>query len=191
LAKEYLDSSLIIGKAISERERIRSAYGDLAVLDSATGNYKTAYEDYKMYILYSDSLINDANNKKIIQAQMSYDYNRKTDSTKAAQDKLNLIEAKERQHGKVLLNSFIGGFAIMLVLALLIFRGYRQKQKAYKIITRQKELVEGKNKEILDSITYAKRLQEAILPPISLIKKVLPESFVLYRPKDIVAGDFY
>jgi serine phosphatase RsbU (regulator of sigma subunit) len=51
--------------------------------------------------------------------------------------------------------------------------------------------VEGKNKEILDSINYAKRLQEAILPPISLIKKIFPESFVLYRPKDIVAGDFY
>jgi serine phosphatase RsbU (regulator of sigma subunit) len=127
----------------------------------------------------------------MIQAQMNYDFNRKTDSTKAAQDQLNLIEAKERQHEKVLLNSFIGGFAIMLVLALFIFRGYRQKQKAYKIITRQKELVEGKNKEILDSITYAKRLQEAILPPIGLIKKALPESFVLYRPKDIVAGDFY
>src|SRR6202008_2805042 len=50
---------------------------------------------------------------------------------------------------------------------------------------------EEKNHEILDSITYAKRLQNAILPPLNTIKHYLPESFVLYKPKDIVAGDFY
>lgn len=48
-----------------------------------------------------------------------------------------------------------------------------------------------KNKDIMDSINYAKRLQEAILPPVSEIKEYLPDSFVLYKPKDIVAGDFY
>jgi PAS domain S-box-containing protein len=48
-----------------------------------------------------------------------------------------------------------------------------------------------KNKEILDSINYAKRLQEAILPTTSTMRKHLPNSFVLYKPKDIVAGDFY
>jgi serine phosphatase RsbU (regulator of sigma subunit) len=53
------------------------------------------------------------------------------------------------------------------------------------------DLIEEKNKDILDSINYAKRLQDAILPPLSLVKQHLPESFVLYKPKDIVAGDFY
>ena len=55
----------------------------------------------------------------------------------------------------------------------------------------QKELVEEKNKDILDSINYAKRLQDAILPPLSSIRQYLPGSFLLYKPKDIVAGDFY
>ena len=53
------------------------------------------------------------------------------------------------------------------------------------------EEIEEKNKEVLDSITYAKRLQDAILPPLGLLKQYLPESFLLYKPKDIVAGDFY
>ena len=48
-----------------------------------------------------------------------------------------------------------------------------------------------KNKEIMDSINYAKRIQEAILPPDKVVKKYLVNSFVLYIPKDIVAGDFY
>ena len=65
-------------------------------------------------------------------------------------------------------------------------------------VVRQKEEIEIKNSElevlfkhVTDSIRYAKRIQEAILPPESLIKRVLPNSFVLYRPKDIVSGDFY
>lgn len=65
-------------------------------------------------------------------------------------------------------------------------------------VVRQKEEIEGKNseleilyKQVTDSIHYAKRIQEAILPPNSFISQVLPNSFVLYKPKDIVSGDFY
>jgi len=61
-------------------------------------------------------------------------------------------------------------------------------------ITALKQIEEDlrqRNKDIVSSITYAKRLQDAILPPVSSIQKHLPESFVLYKPKDIVAGDFY
>jgi serine phosphatase RsbU (regulator of sigma subunit) len=55
----------------------------------------------------------------------------------------------------------------------------------------EKEKVQDKNREILDSISYAQRIQSSILPPDRFIKQHLPDSFVLYRPKDIVAGDFY
>ncbi len=58
-------------------------------------------------------------------------------------------------------------------------------------ITLQKEIIESKNKEILDSIHYAKRLQAAILPPERVMKELFPQSFTLFLPKDIVAGDFY
>ncbi len=65
-------------------------------------------------------------------------------------------------------------------------------------VVHQKEEIEAKNgelevlyKHVTDSIKYAKRIQEAILPPESLVKEILPNSFVLYKPKDIVSGDFY
>ncbi|NOQ25198.1 MAG: SpoIIE family protein phosphatase [Bacteroidales bacterium] len=58
-------------------------------------------------------------------------------------------------------------------------------------VVRQKEVIEIKNKHIMDSIKYAKRIQNAILPPDSYVKKLLPKSFILYKPKDIVSGDFY
>ena len=58
-------------------------------------------------------------------------------------------------------------------------------------IERQREKVEELYKDVTDSIKYAKRLQDSILPPDKIIKNILPNSFVLFKPKDIVSGDFY
>ncbi|MGQ0829195.1 MAG: GAF domain-containing protein [Bacteroidota bacterium] len=55
----------------------------------------------------------------------------------------------------------------------------------------QHEIISEKNKHITDSINYAKRIQDAILPSSDVIKNILPESFILFKPKDIVSGDFY
>lgn len=63
----------------------------------------------------------------------------------------------------------------------------RQKEE----ITEQNQKLEKIYKHVTDSIHYAKRIQNSILPPLSLIQKSLPQTFVLYKPKDIVSGDFY
>ncbi len=60
-----------------------------------------------------------------------------------------------------------------------------------KEVAHQKEEIEHKNQEITDSINYAKRIQQAILPPMPEIKKAWEDIFVFYQPKDIVSGDFY
>lgn len=67
----------------------------------------------------------------------------------------------------------------------------REIVKQKEEIEEQKEMVEEKNQEIMDSIVYAQRLQEAILPPSKLVEEWLPDSYVLFKPKDIVSGDFY
>ena len=64
-------------------------------------------------------------------------------------------------------------------------------QDRTKEIMMQKQIIEEKSKNITDSINYAKKIQQAILPPTETIYKTLPDSFVLYKPKDIVSGDFY
>ncbi len=58
-------------------------------------------------------------------------------------------------------------------------------------ITIQKELIEDKNKELTDSIYYAQRIQQSILPNETEIAEGLPQHFILFKPKDIVSGDFY
>lgn len=62
---------------------------------------------------------------------------------------------------------------------------------AYKEISNQNELIKEKNQKITASINYAKRIQNAILPSIDLIQGSIPDSFVLFQPRDIVSGDFY
>lgn len=97
----------------------------------------------------------------------------------------------EIQKQKQQKNYFIIGLIIILGFAGFIFRSLRQRNKQNKIITEQKVVVEEKQKEILDSIEYALRIQTAILPPQKVVKQYLENSFILYKPKDIVAGDFY
>lgn len=67
----------------------------------------------------------------------------------------------------------------------------KEKEIAAKEIEKQREELMVKNRSITDSIIYAQRIQQALLPSNEMFKKVLPDSFILYKPKDIVSGDFY
>lgn len=128
------------------------------------------------------------------------------------EERKELAYQQENEKQKMYTYTGIGLALIMLFLFVVMFRSYRAKKKANIVledknelisrqkeevensklhIEEQKEIIEEKNKDITDSIRYAQRIQEAMLPSNSLIKKYFPESFVLYLPKDIVAGDFY
>jgi hypothetical protein len=99
----------------------------------------------------------------------------------------------------------VAAFLLVLVLTLLVIRGYNRTRRAYALlekqnqqilqqkeeISSQRDKIEIQRNEITDSIKYSKRIQTAVLPPDSLIKSFLPESFVFFRPKDIISGDFY
>ena len=84
---------------------------------------------------------------------------------------------------------FIILFAVTSTLfGIIIIRNIR---KHNIILKKVNALIEEKNKDLIDSITYSKRIQNTILPKQEVISKTLPQSFVLYKPKDIVSGDFY
>ncbi len=78
------------------------------------------------------------------------------------------------------------------VAALVLYiRDIRERIRLESKILEQLRIIEHKNKEIVDSITYTQRLQNSSLPSEGAVQQVFPESFVLYLPKDIIAGDFY
>lgn len=198
LAGKYLDSAVISAIKLQDKDVLKGAYAAKVDMDSATGNYAAAYNDYKMHISYSDSLKNDQNTKKLVQEQMQYTFDKKLSEQKAEQDKKDALAEQDRKKQMIIRNFFIAGFLLVLALAFFILRGYSQKKKTNEIITRQKqeveiqkELVEEKQKEIVDSIQYARRIQNALLASDDLLHTNLHEFFVLHKPKDIVSGDFY
>ncbi len=191
LAFNYCDSSLRLSKEIGFPEDIRNAEYLFSKIDSARGNLLGALQHYKQYVFYTDSLSNEESRSAALKKQLQYEYEKKEATTEAEHEKqaaIALAENRRQQLFVWLLFAIIIGIGTV---AFVSFRSLRITKRQKVIIEHKSKVIEKKQQEMIDSITYAKRLQEAILPPISLIKTHLPNSFVLYKPKDIVAGDFY
>lgn len=82
---------------------------------------------------------------------------------------------------------------ILVIVFLMIFsiRSNRMVKDANFKLAEQNIIIAKKNHEITDSINYAERIQRSILPPLVEVTTALPKSFILFKPKDIVSGDFY
>jgi len=128
---------------------------------------------FKKYIALRDTIFSEENKKQLIQKEMNYDFEKKEAVTKAEQEKKDAIAKEELKQKELQRNYFIIGFGLVGLLAIFIFRSYRQKQKANILITEQKRLVDEHQKEILDSIRYAKRIQSALLPSEKYVRKNL------------------
>lgn len=88
-------------------------------------------------------------------------------------------------------NFFFITFGLIGLVSIVTFSRFRVKKKAAKELEHKNRVIEEKNKDIVDSINYARRIQEALLPEESEFKRSFSDSFVLLKPKDIVSGDFY
>jgi serine phosphatase RsbU (regulator of sigma subunit) len=185
----------------SEREATSVLYDTYKEM----GNTTKALENYERFIVLRDSISKEDNQKEITNKELEYQYEKKAaaDSVKNEEErkvKDALIKAKNAQieQDKTQKWTLYGGVFLLIVFGGIMYNRFRIISKQKNIIEIknketevQKTIIEEKQKEILSSISYAKRLQEAILPPQSLIKQYLPNSFFFYKPKDIVAGDFY
>ena len=113
---------------------------------------------------------------------MQYDFDKKESLQKAEQEKINLTNEGEKRQQKIILWFTVFGLGVVLVVAIFIFRSLRINKKKNRIISAQKELVEKqklvveeKQKEILDSIYYARRIQKALITNERTIFKYLKQ----------------
>lgn len=198
LAKEYAEKSLKLSRELGFPKPISESSKLLSDIAKKEGRYKEGWQHFETFIKMRDSIRSQETEKSLVEQEMKYEYEKLAlkDSLEDAQlqavkdlkIKEQTAKIKQEQTQKYAL---IGGLVLMLVLVIIAIKGYQQKKRDNLLINEQKQEVEEKNKEITDSITYAKRIQEAILPPRSELNQHLKNGFVLYKPKDIVAGDFY
>lgn len=200
--------SLEVKKMAMEGEDIATISGTNRLLADAyykVGNLKAAYECLNDYEKTKDTITNLLNLGDIarLEAKMEFDKKNEADSIRNAEaqhlkDVEILAKSAQIEKDRIQKIALYGGILFMIISGGIMYNRFRFIRKQKNIIEKQsketeeqKIIIEEKQKEILSSISYAKRLQEAILPPKNAISNLLPQSFILYKPKDIVAGDFY
>ncbi len=177
-------------------DSIKATYGRMDTYLAASrayegiGDYEIAMANLKDYVKLSDE------KNKESRARISQELAAKYESEKKEHENLilkneNLLQEtqiEEEERNIMFMSIGIGVIILVMIVIILMLRKVKQAKQDVEV---QKSVVENKNQEITDSIEYAKRLQEAILPSEESINQGLSENFVLYIPKDIVAGDFY
>ncbi len=212
-AEEYLKKSIVLQDSLGFLDDLRQTEENLSQLYDTIGQYKDALIYYKKAIALKDTIFSQENRKQLVRKEMNYEFDKKETAAKAEQDKKDAVGEAESKKQKIILGSTGFGLLLVIVFAGFVFRSLRITRKQKNIIElqknevsaqkdiaedlrdlseKQKHIVEEKQKEIIQSITYAKRIQTALLTSDKYINTHLPaEHFILFKPKDIVSGDFY
>ncbi|MFI5203802.1 MAG: tetratricopeptide repeat protein [Flavobacteriales bacterium] len=182
-AKELLRLS----EEIDHKRGQMLAFGYLADVYYSQAKYKKAFENHQSYAQLRDTLLNEENMKQMNEMHEKYESGKKEQQIKLLHKEKEIqaaVTQADTRRKNVVLISVSAVLLLSLGFVWFMLRSLRTTRM-------QKNIIESKQKEIVDSINYAKRLQQAILATPQEIKNHLPESFLFYKPKDIVAGDFY
>jgi len=197
-ALSFTKKAYFLAKEIGDPELLKSTSEILEKVYFKKGDYKKSLMMNRVFNQMKDSLFSEKTIKQALNLELKHDYDKKklADSLVfvrlEAGQQIEIANQKtqlEKEKNVRLLLYF--GLAALLLFALVIYRGFRQKSKSNIIINEQKKLVDIKNKEITDSINYALRIQQVLLKTKEEIAAIFPPHFILFKPKDIVSGDFY
>lgn len=181
---EYNKKSLELAQTMGLLAETFEASKGMYVSYHALGKYKEALQMYELAVVTNDSINSEKNQKEVIRQEYKHEYEKQ----KAIDDKENekklAVSAEQKKKQKIIIYATVLGLLLVIIFSIFIY-------KRLQVTRKQKLVIESQNQEILDSIAYAKRIQTAILPPDKLVKEYLQNSFIIYKPKDIVAGDFY
>lgn len=182
-AIQYLKLGLQAATEINSLELMMKSNEEISALYYKNKDYQNAYIHHKNYTALKDSLLNETTAKNIAEISTKYETEKKQKEIESlTKDKL-LKDAKIQSQNN-LRNGFIVGIVLLILLIILTYNRYLIKQKA------NKEIAE-KNKEITESISYAKRIQSSFLTSEKYIAQRLNDYFIYYNPRNIVSGDFY
>lgn len=205
-AKDLLKEAEVLAhdsqsKRLNQLKHVNRTYAELYY---ATGDYKKAYHHQTLQYIYQDSTIDQEHKDLINEMEVAYDTKNKeaeiaklelTNKQKQFEKDLAETEAKRQSFNNKLYLLF--GICTTLLMIVLYFKWRKSNQQQLIIseqkreVEHQKSLVEVKNKDIIDSMIYASSIQRAMIVSEEYISGIFEDYFVLYKPRDIVSGDFY
>lgn len=210
-AEKYLNTSLEYAKIINIQPVFKKVYSNLYIFYKQNKNYKTALQYLELSKNYEDTILSNNTIRQITELEKKY-------NTEKQASKLFIMNKKKETTDAIIFRQKIIGFISLFTIILLIFllnsaiksrkkskkinkalllQNEEIKQKNFQIEKHTKKIalannkIANKNFHIRDNIKYARRIQKAMLPSKEEIKKNIPENFIIYKPKEIVSGDFY
>jgi len=157
---------LRIAKELGYPEEIMNSTQILTKIYKNQNKPSQALEMYEVYVKMHDSLNNESTRKASIKSQLKYDYEKKEAILIEHQEKERLLSEEQNRRQRIVIWFVAGGFLLVTAFAGIVFFTLKTTRK-------QKVIIEEKQKEIIDSITYAKRIQTALLTSEKYIERNL------------------
>lgn len=196
-ALQYMYKSSAKGQEKDDLFNTMTDYHNMADVYDELGQKDSALKYLRKHLALKDTMLSEENKQVAAELTAKYESDLKDAENNNLKDQAALREeviAKKSNTIKLM----IGATTIMTALIIMVFISLQKIRRSKQLIEEQKKqteqqklIIEHKNKEIIDSINYAKTLQDAAIPSMNYFRSILPQSFIYYQPKDIVAGDFY
>ena len=186
-ALEFLFKALTINNKLNLKTEVGELYLAISEVYQQKGDYQKSLHYLQLSNEANDEIYTKENTEKIAEMNALYKIQEKENELKR-QEEMSNIQSQQKTY--LIIGSLVG-FTLLLIIVGIFAKANVDKRKANSKLELQKLEIETKSQSITDSIVYAKRIQGAILPSEKSIKTHLKDSFIFYKPKDIVAGDFY
>lgn len=193
----YYEQGIEICKKQKYIEFVSYAYESLSLSYYKLKNFEKAYQVYRLHVAAKDTLFNQDNTRILHEMTTKYETESKEKEIKllTTDKELQKVEIK---NSKIISYSALIGILFFGAFAFYAFYAYRQKKKTNQELDLKNQkiefaykIIEEHQKEVLDSINYAKRIQYALLAHENLFIENVSSHFIFFKPKDIVSGDFY
>jgi tetratricopeptide (TPR) repeat protein len=179
-----------LAQANNQARLLMNNYRYLSESWAMVGSYKEALDFYISYSSLKDSILGEASRKKLVEMQAVYEAETKQKHIEVQDKDIQLKNAQLRNRRTWIVLLSLGA-AVSVGLALALYGQYSVKLRANKLLAMRNADVEAKQKELLDSINYASRIQVALQPPQALADRLLSDYFIMNKPRNVVSGDFF
>lgn len=182
-AEAHLKKGLMISQEIGSKSNIVNCLTTLSELYKKTGKSSLAIEYLEQTIQYKDSITEEVSRLNSEGMNALYRSEKQERELVILRQQNELSQLKLNRQRTLILSSII---IILGGIVFLVFVLYQRR-----VASKYNEQIEKQHKSIKDSIRYAEKIQSAIMPDFSQLKQVVDDYFVLFRPRDIISGDFY
>ncbi len=172
-AERYFLKALSLDSTLGSLSQIKEMHEGLGELYYLKGDYKNSLKHIKLYSQSKDSLFNEEKNNEITKHEMNYEFDKKEVASKTLLDKKEALAETDRKRQNIFFWLLSIVALAVAIVAIIVFRSLRLTRQQKQIIEQQKVVVEEKQREVLDSIYYAKRIQQSLLPTEKYINKNL------------------